>query len=561
MFCSPGENGLANAVAPDYDYDATASLKAWLQDMLDQHLLQVSEQLQGHKMAFDQLLKAQKEAAEQLQNLSMHLSNTGKTAASPTVTLEFISDKSEPVPSVAQAEVVNMEAGECKTEASSAQEMEKRPALHRASTGNMTATLAKLSEAVAENSEPEQTLMGKLRKFVTERLDVYTGAAVVLNIVAMIVETQWFGTLADASLGEAQSNLWGPGTKDAVQGIETVFVCIYVLDLCLRLIVLGGAFFYDYLYGIQWFNMFDGVVTLVNCVDVVMTFIEEETGTSNAAFARFVKLLRLFRILRIARTIKLFTPLRILVVTCIASLGSLFWSMVLLFMCKITCALVMSQSLHSYIVDTSNDLDMRKWSNRYYGSFIKSVYTLFEVTHSGGWPQYVRPLVEGVDPWYAIVFISYITIVVFAIIRIITALFLKETLDSAASDALMQIEQKKQQGQQYRKKLCEVFENVDESGDGVLTRDEIEQSLSNPILRKYLSVLGVDVHEVGVLFDLIDTDGSGNITAPEFCEGLVRMRGQARAIDVITLLHENRRLMRKCEKIEMFCELSSKGST
>ena len=40
--------------------------------------------------------------------------------------------------------------------------------------------------------------------------------------------------------------------------------------------------------------------------------------------------------------------------------------------------------------------------------------------------------------WYAVPFLGYITLVVFAVIRIVTALFLKETLASAANDADMQ---------------------------------------------------------------------------------------------------------------------------
>ena len=51
---------------------------------------------------------------------------------------------------------------------------------------------------------------------------------------------------------------------------------------------------------------------------------------------------------------------------------------------------------------------------------------MFEITHSGSWPAVVRPIVEQVNAWYAILFLTYITLVVFAVIRIVTALFLKD---------------------------------------------------------------------------------------------------------------------------------------
>ena len=50
---------------------------------------------------------------------------------------------------------------------------------------------------------------------------------------------------------------------------------------------------------------------------------------------------------------------------------------------------------------------------------------MFEITHSGSWPAVVRPIVEKVNAWYAVLFLTYITLVVFAVIRIVTALFLK----------------------------------------------------------------------------------------------------------------------------------------
>ena len=40
--------------------------------------------------------------------------------------------------------------------------------------------------------------------------------------------------------------------------------------------------------------------------------------------------------------------------------------------------------------------------------------------------QVVRPIVEQVNAWYAVLFLTYITLVVFAVIRIVTALFLKD---------------------------------------------------------------------------------------------------------------------------------------
>ena len=59
----------------------------------------------------------------------------------------------------------------------------------------------------------------------------------------------------------------------------------------------------------------------------------------------------------------------------------------------------------------------------------------FEITHSGGWPLLVRPVLEKLGWGFAVPFLIYVTLVIFAVIRIVTALFLKETLTCADDDA------------------------------------------------------------------------------------------------------------------------------
>merc|ERR1719199_1117268 len=115
-----------------------------------------------------------------------------------------------------------------------------------------------------------------------------------------------------------------------------------------------------------------------------------------------------------------------------------------LFLCSI---------LKSTIQDAAVDHSLRLWCFRYYGSSLRAIYTLFEVTLAGCWPNYFRPLIEKVNGWYAVFAVVYITIVVFAVIRIITALFLKKTLSVANNDADMQVAEQRAKAQQTIEKL------------------------------------------------------------------------------------------------------------
>merc|ERR1711920_486189 len=107
--------------------------------------------------------------------------------------------------------------------------------------------------------------------------------------------------------------------------------------------------------------------------------------------------------------------------------------------------------------DESADMEMRMWAWIHYGTSLRACYTMFEVTLSGCWPNYVRPLLETAGWGYAFVFVVYVVFVVFAVIRIITAIFLKETMDACNSDKEMMITERADKKKAYLNKLSEVF--------------------------------------------------------------------------------------------------------
>eukprot|EP00434_Breviolum_minutum_P020199 symbB.v1.2.017812.t1/scaffold1395.1/size121899/4 len=222
--------------------------------------------------------------------------------------------------------------------------------------------------------------------------------------------------------------------------------------------------------------------------------------------------------------------------------------MVLLFMLKIGFALVMAQALQGFVLDDNANMDTRLEVNNLYGSFSKALYTTFEITHSGSWPSRVRPVIEKVSPWYSIPFLAYITLVVFAVIRIVTALFLKETLASAANDADMQMDELRGKSKDYQRKLEELFRAADTDDNGTLSATEFVEAMSLPSVQHYMQVLEVKIQDCRPLFDILD-DGDGRITIPEFCKGLMQLKGQARALDIVMLQRENKKVLLECQEI------------
>jgi len=390
--------------------------------------------------------------------------------------------------------------------------------------------------------------------FVIGILDGVMAVLVCIHLALMIamseveVETSRFYL----GLSEMPSDRW----QNYFETAELFFFFVYLLDVLLRVCLLRSKWPYDPQQGtVMFMNLFDAFLVLVNVVELMLmsgSNAQESPSTS----IRVVKLLRVVRTLRIVKTFAAFRQLRILVASCIASIGALLWSMVLLLLLKLSFALLISEQLQGFIQDETADLEARKELFYLYGSFSRALYTMYEITYSGGWFVRVRPAVDKVSGWYAIPFLTYITLVVFAVLRVVTALFIKETLESTANDADLAIEIQRHAGSKLSRKLEVLFNAFDRNGNGTLSREEWELAMSLPSVSQYMQALDIRMLNCESLFDVLD-DGDNEVTISEFCKGLKQVKGQARALDVVFLQHATEKVFKECKAIRKQLENSN----
>eukprot|EP00913_Durusdinium_trenchii_P025560 g23991.t1 len=324
-------------------------------------------------------------------------------------------------------------------------------------------------------------------------MDMIMGTIVISNAIVMFVQSQWLGAVASASVGIGDDPLssWG-NAGETFEDIETVYIVIYLVELVVRISVQRLGWAWNAETGIQYTNLLDAGICLISAITMFFLNSSDVNLSGNGL-------------------------------------------------------------IQGFILDETQVFEHRAWINQYYGSGWRAVYSMFELTHSGGWPTYARPVVEYVSTWYAAFFMGYVTLVIFAIIRIITAIFLKETLATAAGDAALATMvfvvgssdaffSDFQQSQ-------EIFLEADSDGNGVITKAEMDSACSNAVVLHYLSILEIEVHEVEPLFDLLD-DGDGEVTIKEFCQGIMRLKGQARSLDVISIMHDANMIMTQCREMK-----------
>merc|ERR1712194_15168 len=188
---------------------------------------------------------------------------------------------------------------------------------------------------------------------------------------------------------------------------------------------------------------------------------------------------------------------------------------------------------------------------RDFGSSPKALWTVFEVTLGGEGSGRFRPLIDYISWTYSIFIAAYIAFAVFAVICIIQALFLKDTLEIAANDAEAMVQEHMLIKAEYMKKLHSVFLAADTSGDGKVTLEEFEIVMAVPDVQNYMEVLELQCSEAVALFNLLD-NGGGVISYEEFVSGLMKLKGQARSMDVISIQSDCRKVFEKCQDLENY---------
>merc|ERR1711971_1216564 len=76
-----------------------------------------------------------------------------------------------------------------------------------------------------------------------------------------------------------------------------------------------------------------------------------------------------------------------------------------------------------------------------------------------------------------------------------------------------------------------MFEEADTDLSGQVSFNEFEAIMGTPRMKVYLAAIDLHTDEATELFHLLDSDGSGEISVPEFIQGCLSLRGPAKAID------------------------------
>jgi len=407
---------------------------------------------------------------------------------------------------------------------------------------------------------------GSVVGLVTHEFFDYSVAILVLgNAVLIGVQTEY----AAAHVGDPE--------PAGFRAAEVCFCVVFAIEMALRLFVNRWSFLFQevdgsilhggegdetavalgkwspsrwsLVSGWQW-NLFDLVVVTLQLISVALDLAlygglegagQAALGTNFLAM-RMLRILRVIRIIRAARIVHFVRELRTMIASVAGTLRSLCWTVVLIALMLYIVGVHITQLVVEFARDDQDIMAPDKPLQTYYGSLWRSLLSLYEAMTGGiDWDNLVAPLVAEISPLAALGFALYIAFAVLAMMNVITGLF----VDSALRNTKM--EEDVDLVNQSRL----LFKSIDFAATGQITWDQFQEQLDNPNMEQYFKAVDLDMSEARGLFKLLDLDESGSISVDEFVMGCLRLRGNAKAIDLATLMFENRKIH---QRIRMMVE-------
>ncbi|CAJ1392357.1 unnamed protein product [Effrenium voratum] len=387
-----------------------------------------------------------------------------------------------------------------------------------------------MSEFFSETASDWTRRMQRLSRYKRWQLwlqsnefEMMISAALCINVLWMAVELQIQGWITGHDLGITytiieDTDMWYTVFLTG----DMIFAFIFGVEVLLRALILGCAFWKS------WMNYVDMIVSIISIVELLV-FMDGTRSVSPLLF-RLLRMGKLTRAMRVVSMTSVLASLQLLLKCLVASRDMLFWSFCLLTFVRLGAQAILTTLCWDFVRDTAEDAKIREEVFRYYGTFTRTFLSMFEIMFAN-WSPPCRVLVENVSEWFSIFFLTYRCVLGFAVLNVVNAVFVQQTMKTASSDEDLAFKQREKDIAMYHRKVKKLFATMDSSGDGAINFEEFSKLVKSPKLRFWMSQLELEYHDLLSLFEFLD-NGDGQITLSEFIDGAARLRGSAKAIDV-----------------------------
>lgn len=324
----------------------------------------------------------------------------------------------------------------------------------------------------------------------------------------------------------------------SLKTMEIGFVIYYTIEVTLRI---AHEFKHFFLGADRLWNVFDLILVLTSLFDLLMTLFLSDSPIGNLSFLRLAKVIKMFRLFRMFRLMRMFRQLRLILASITGSLHACFWAVMLMILTTYMASILFMNLLTTFLSDASEQslevsFEIRRDIERFWGSIPTGMISLFGATTGGeDWFNIARPILEAGWASYGI-FILYINFFLVVVLNTFASLFVQAVMENKEKDDNAMIEGEMRSLHIYIEKLRHFFTEIDQDHSGGISLKEFLRYQNDPRMLAWADSLDIDLSDAKHLFEILSRKGSLDVDFETFVEGCIKMKGQAKCIDVQTVL-------------------------
>jgi len=345
-----------------------------------------------------------------------------------------------------------------------------------------------------------------------ENFDTVIGIIIVINVFLMILDTNANATCETTSCS-------GP----VLVGMGFAFLGVYTCELLVRLFV-----FQLQACKSAWMWL-DIAVVLSGYLDIVLRPLFKESFQSGGDV---FKLLRIARLVRAVRFVGLFPSLRGILRGFVSAVKAMIWGLLAMTGLLMIFSLLAVELVHPEH-HTINHKDL--YCKEAFVSVQSSLFFFIQNAIVGDQWACITPVI--LDHWYlGLMFVAVYALVQFGLMNLILSAVIDEAYKAHDLDVEERLIDMKAEEAHQLEMLGPVFKEIDLDGSGTLTAEELLHAYRvDPRLQQVLSLLRIDEEGLLTLFQLMDSNGDGDINYEEFTKCMKAAQVQDIRMQMMTL--------------------------
>eukprot|EP00746_Dinoflagellata_sp_MGD_P132067 gnl/MRDRNA2_/MRDRNA2_65794_c0_seq1.p1 gnl/MRDRNA2_/MRDRNA2_65794_c0~~gnl/MRDRNA2_/MRDRNA2_65794_c0_seq1.p1 ORF type:complete len:770 (-),score=131.39 gnl/MRDRNA2_/MRDRNA2_65794_c0_seq1:73-2382(-) len=309
---------------------------------------------------------------------------------------------------------------------------------------------------------------------------------------------------------------------------DHLFTGLFTIEMFIKLGFLGKDYFAN-----GW-NLLDFFLVWMSIID---TWILGPimAGNDSMKDLSILRMIRLLRIARLARLLKVFKELWMIIRGILDSLKTMLWVsmllLLLLYTCSIMCVDMIGKASHLHPLYSQDPDVIMDWEDNanfnpymYFGTILRSMYTLFNIVILTEFPEIGRPIIEKQPHMFAF-FLVFIIFTTFGVMNVIIGVIVDNTMEAAKAIEEDDEHQVKQKKLALLSKIRDLVFAMDEDGSGTIDLHELSTGMKNPEVVKLLREVNLPrAYTPEELLHTLSDDGDAELRYSEVTRNLFRLR-------------------------------------